>query len=162
MIDNHSLLKCKRTEPSYNSNRLRKRIRKRPIPDISANLDKIQRELNYTDSFHIRGRKKSARGTQNGVSLRRSRFMGVSRGVNHWQTLINIGKKKRYIDTYTSEVEAAIAFDFYSIGLHGRNAKTNFSYDAELLKQMILSFKHSEGAFNPSNFVQAIQALKAI
>jgi len=76
---------------------------------------------------------KSSRGLHNGKSTRRSQFIGVLRNGKRWQVLINVGKKKKYIGTYAEEKEAAIVHDFYSIGLNGVGAKTNFSYDQTLV-----------------------------
>ena len=42
--------------------------------------------------------------------------------------MISVDKRKSYIGTYVSELEAAQAFDFYSLLIHGFSAKTNFSY----------------------------------
>ena len=83
---------------------------------------------------------KSARGLHNGVSHRRSAFVGVLRNRGRWQVLINEGKKKRYIGTYWTEVEAAIVNDFYSIGINCLKAKTNFYYPQELIISMIESY----------------------
>ena len=33
----------------------------------------------------------------------------------NWQVLINYGKFKKYIGTFSSEKQAAITYDFYSI-----------------------------------------------
>lgn len=161
-VDECSLSKCKTKSSASASSQLRKRMRKRSLPNISKNLDKMLNEITNNVWFMIKGRKKTMRGTHNGASIRRSKFMGVSRNGNHWQTLINVDRKKRYINTFTSELEAAITFDFYSIGIHGWNAKTNFSYNGEFLMQMISSFKSSDGNFDPSDFVQAIEVQQVI
>ena len=94
-------------------------------------------------SFSFKHCVKSARGLHNGVSHRRSIFVGVLRNRERWQVLINEGKKKRYIGTYSTEVEAAIVNDFYSIGINFLKAKTNFHYSQELIISMIESYlKH--------------------
>lgn len=45
-----------------------------------------------------------------------------------WQVLIMIKNKKRYVGSYTNELEAAKAYDFTSIQYHGIRALTNFDY----------------------------------
>jgi hypothetical protein len=62
------------------------------------------------------------------ASKRRSRFIGVCKNGPHWQALISIRQKKTYIGTYTTQEEAASAYDFYCMVVHCLRAKTNFSY----------------------------------
>lgn len=96
---------------------------------------------------YIEGRQmnKDKPGKKN-IRSRSSNFIGVSKNGLHWQVLINYGKTKKYIGTYSSEKEAAIAYDFYSIILNPQRAKTNFSYTSDLLVQMIASYEQSKFA----------------
>lgn len=48
----------------------------------------------------------------------RSRFIGVSKNGNNWQSLIVINNTKVYLGTYKSQEEAAVTFDFYSMVVH--------------------------------------------
>ena len=95
----------------------------------------------------IHGKKKSERKAN---SKRRSDFIGVSRNGPNWQAMISIQKKKAYIGTYQSEKEAAISFDFYSIMIHGLDAKTNFSYSKDMIMNMIINYKSNGNVANLS------------
>ena len=99
---------------------------------------------------------KSARGLHNGISSRRSQFIGVLRNANRWQVLINYRGIKKYIGTYVSEKEAAIIHDFYSIGINGIKGKTNFSYDNELIERMINSYFENDKHFDASKFISQL------
>uniref|UniRef100_A0A7S3N8K2 AP2/ERF domain-containing protein n=1 Tax=Euplotes harpa TaxID=151035 RepID=A0A7S3N8K2_9SPIT len=87
---------------------------------------------------------------------RGSVFMGVSKNGEHWQVMINCGKDKKYIGTYLSEKEAAIAYDFYSICLHESKAKTNFSYDAGMVSRMVENYKRNLHNFTPAEFIDQV------
>ena len=58
--------------------------------------------------------KKKAESKLGPLSSKRSTYIGVSRNGHNWQALITINKKKTYIGSYRSEIDAAIAFDFFS------------------------------------------------
>ena len=137
------------------------RTRKNHLPDVDETLDEVMEELKANNDFYLKGKIKTDRGLHNGLSVRRSQYIGVSKNNSNWQTLISIGKTKRYINTYTSEVEAAISYDFYAVGIHGLKAKTNFSYSARTLREMISSFKLSGSKFTPSDFVDQINPSQA-
>lgn len=47
-------------------------------------------------------------------SKRRSKFTGVFKNGHRWQTLVSIMKKKTYVGTFKTEIEAARVYDFYS------------------------------------------------
>jgi hypothetical protein len=87
----------------------------------------------------ISGRSKSCRGSDD--SVRRSKYIGVSRNGPHWQALIAIKKRKTYIGTYDNQEDAARAFDFYSLLLHSLTAKTNFNYTKGEVLEMIEKFR---------------------
>ena len=110
---------------------IRKRRRKNSIIDIENHLQRLSNLLNRGIIVKIYGRAKSLlnrgprtsqRSNTTGLSLssdlRRSSYIGVSKNGKNWQVLINCGKDKKYIGTYTDEKEAAIAYDFFSICLH--------------------------------------------
>ena len=123
------------------------------LPEIDKNLLKI---LQLSSEISFEHWIKSARGLHNGVSQRRSVFIGVLKNKNRWQVLINNGRHKHYIGTYLSEIEAAIVHDFYSIGINFLKAKTNFFYTKELLVPMIISYFSSGKVFNPSKFISQV------
>ena len=131
------------------------RKRKSNLPDVSRNLKRLQAKINQTSDFSIKAKEKGKRGLHNGTSKRRSKYIGVSRNKTHWQTLINVGRIKRYIGTYQSEIESAMAYDFYAIGLHGQKASTNFTYSSDLLTDMINSYLQSR-SFEPYEFTSRI------
>ena len=72
-----------------------------------------------------------------GNSNRRSAYIGVFKNGSNWQSLISIDKKKTYIGTYLTEFEAARAFDYYSILLHGLTAVTNLNYSKRDIFELI-------------------------
>ena len=87
---------------------------------------------------------------------RSSNYFGVSRNGENWQALINCGKIKKYVGTFSSEREAAISYDFYAIWLHLSKAKTNFTYDSQLIIEMIQSYNRISKSFDPSRFIGRI------
>jgi hypothetical protein len=60
-----------------------------------------------------------------------SRFRGVTwnRKNKRWQASINIGGKYKYLGSFLSEDDAAVAFDRAAVELRGRKARVNFSLD---------------------------------
>mmetsp|Transcript_716 Transcript_716/g.839 ORF Transcript_716/g.839 Transcript_716/m.839 type:complete len:139 (+) Transcript_716:252-668(+) len=128
------------------------RRRKRPIPNVSSTLLEVMKILNKNNSITIKARNKGNRGLHKGLSKRRSLYVGVSKNGIHWQTLINFGKIKKYIGTYSTEKEAALTYDFYAFGVHGLKAKTNFKHAGEQIKNMIQSFIDNDHKFDPSLF----------
>ena len=122
--------------------------RKTNLPDIDGNLIKMLILLNQGIDISFKHSSKSARGLHNGVSHRRSAYVGVLSNRGKWQVLLNEGSIKKYIGTYESEVEAAIVNDFYSIGINFLKAKTNFNYSSDLVMSMIESYFRDENCAN--------------
>ena len=73
-----------------------------------------------------------------GRKPRGSRYRGVSRNGNQWQVLIMVNKKKRYVGSYSNEEEAARAYDKVALQNHGNKAKTNFDYNEEEVKKILM------------------------
>jgi hypothetical protein len=48
-----------------------------------------------------------------------------------------VSKKKRYVGSYSNELEAARAYDKAALQNHGTKAKTNFDYTSEEIKQIM-------------------------
>ena len=124
-----------------------------------ANLDKNANKLltiltmiDSESSVLISGKRK-AESKEGPISDTRSTYIGVSRNGLNWQALISINKRKTYIGSYTSEISAAVAFDFHSILLHFLTAKTNFSYTKEDLISMIINYKENNNSFKVDEFV---------
>lgn len=78
----------------------------------------------------IRTTRKRAKGAD-GENFRGSKFRGVSKNGSQWQVLIMVNKKKRYIGTISTEIEAARLYDKVAIQNHGVKARTNYDYTKE-------------------------------
>jgi hypothetical protein len=113
-------------------------------------LNIILKHHSNGDQLTFKKQKKSTRGLHNGASDRRSQYIGVLKYKEFWQALINVGKTKRYIGTFQTEMQAALAYDFYSIGLHYTNAKINFTYTVDELVPLITEYYNSNREFSPS------------
>uniref|UniRef100_A0A7S3J2Z1 AP2/ERF domain-containing protein n=1 Tax=Euplotes harpa TaxID=151035 RepID=A0A7S3J2Z1_9SPIT len=135
---------------------LNQRKRRKTLPELDGSLATMADFLARNPDFVLSPRDKGTRGLHNGLSNRRSRFIGVSLNGSHWQTLINFKKSKKYIGAYCSEVEAALAYDFYSIALYSFDAKTNFEYGAGLLAEMIAAYFESGRKFEPAAFAARV------
>ena len=133
-----------------------KRTRKNWLPNVDKNLEIILRLACQGNQISFKQSKKWARGLFYGTSKRRSKYIGVLRNREKWQILINEGNKKKYIRTYMTEIEAAVASDFYSIGINGLSAKTNFSYSHDQVMEMINQYFTSDNQFNPSILISLI------
>mmetsp|Transcript_29225 Transcript_29225/g.25845 ORF Transcript_29225/g.25845 Transcript_29225/m.25845 type:complete len:134 (+) Transcript_29225:167-568(+) len=112
------------------------RTRKATPLEVRKNLKEMYEELKE-GGFYFNKRVKTTRGLHKGHSRRRSRYVGVSKNRHHYQTLLTTKRNKKYIGTYLTEEQAALTYDFYSFGLNGLNAKTNFSHSGEEVMQMI-------------------------
>ena len=118
---------------------------------------KLLKRITANRDIEFISNNKSSRGLHNGTSNRRSRYIGVIKNGNRWQVLINDGRVKKYIGTYKFEKDAAIAHDFYSIGIKGMKGKTNFSYDREMVERMINSYFENNRYFDPLQFSSQIE-----
>lgn len=87
-----------------------------------------------------------------GRSKRRCKYTGVTKNSSNYQTLIVIDGKKTYVGSYTMEILAAYTFDFYSLLLHSVRAKTNFSYTADEVMEMLANFKAHDNKFDPYDY----------
>ena len=137
---------------------VKQRRRRSSLPDIDANLFKLLKLITSNKSVEFTHIEKSSRGLHNGLSNRRSRFVGVLKNGNRWQVLINVGRVKKYIGTYKFEKDAAIGHDFYSIGINGKKGKTNFSYSKDLIEWMINSYFENDRYFDPTLFSNQIES----
>ena len=55
--------------------------------------------------------------------------------------------------------DAAVAHDFYSIGINGKKGKTNFSYSKDLIEWMINSYFENNRYFDPSLFSSQVDSV---
>jgi len=94
----------------------------------------------------ISSKTKSSRSTDN--NHRKSMYIGVSKNGPSWQALITVNKRKTYIGTYSTQIEAAIAFDKYSILLNNLTAKTNFSYTKDDLISIVADYRRNKNISN--------------
>jgi hypothetical protein len=100
---------------------------------------------------------KNKKDNQISGQSRASKFKGVSKNGNNWQVLININYNKKYVGTFETEVQAALAYDFYAISFHKLEAKTNFSYSQELIADMISGYLSNNNEFIPRNFEDRVK-----
>ena len=85
----------------------------------------------------IANEKKQTRNKAEKEFYRGSQFRGVSINGNRWQVFIIIKNKKYYAGQMDTEVEAAKLYDKLIILHGGLTVKTNFSYSAQDLKELI-------------------------
>jgi hypothetical protein len=133
--------------------KIKTRRRKKELPALDKKINAVFNQISSGEIIGFKGCPKSMKGMCRNKSDRRSRFIGVSKNSQNWQVLINLGDFKKYIGTYSTEKEAAIAYDFYSIVLNGYKANTNFSYELRTIVDMISNYKINDRIFNPSDFV---------
>jgi len=69
---------------------------------------------------------------------RSSKYRGVSKNGNKWQSLIMVNKKNYFLGRYPSEEFAARVYDIQAIKAWGIKAKTNFVYDNNQIKKIYL------------------------
>ena len=65
-----------------------------------------------------------------------SKYRGVTKNRKKWQVYISIKRKNVYLGSYSSEVIAAKIYDLMAIKKSGNNAKTNFKYNNEQIKEI--------------------------
>lgn len=135
---------------------IKNRRRRNSLPDVEKQLRILIDLLNNREISSIHGRAKNVNALGEDNSGRRSMYIGVSKNGQNWQVLINMGKFKKYIGTYPTEKEAAIVYDFYSICLHLKKAKTNFTYKRDVLFDMIHSFKQNDNTLDPVMFLSVV------
>ena len=78
-------------------------------------------------------------------------YIGVFKNGEKWQALISIQKKKTYIATFDSGLEAAKAFDLLSIILNKYLAKTNFDYWKQDIHDLLERFSFIIESLNESS-----------
>jgi len=135
---------------------VRKRKRKNNLPEIETHIKDLQTLIKNGSLMFIRYTSKNLNALTVDNCKRRSQYTGVSRNGRNWQVLVNMGKEKKYIGSYTSEKEAALAYDFYTICLHKTKAKTNFNYHSSLIEQMIESYRGNKNVFVPTEFISVV------
>ena len=122
--------------------------------DISSKIDEL---LNLLSTSADTSKPLIYKGIKNkyraeGLRGSKSKYIGVTLNKNSWQALISVQKKKTYIGSFCEEIIAALAFDFYSISLHGLQALTNFDYTKQEIINMINNYKINENKFVPEEY----------
>ncbi|CAI2359648.1 unnamed protein product [Moneuplotes crassus] len=105
--------------------------------DITDKLTVLRGLLLKTRVSSLRCSAKKTRYTKNKYLGRRSKYIGVTRNNIHWQALINVDHKKKYIGTFIDEIEAAKTYDLYALAMQGRRANLNFSYKPQKMIEII-------------------------
>ena len=146
----------KQQEAGECNNELKKEIktrkRRNSALDIEECIQSICRLLDNGTLKFIVGKAKVRPPSYETPKGRGSYYIGVSKNGENWQVLINYGKFKKYIGTFSSEKQAAITYDFYSIWLHLTRAKTNFTYNSEIIREMIQSYNSTSKVFDVERF----------
>lgn len=93
---------------------------------------------------------KKAAPRSNKPGKTRSKYIGVTKNKDQWQTLVTIGKRKSYVGGYKDETFAAVTFDFYSLVLHGYRAVTNFSYNKSMILELLSNYEQNNNKVVPS------------
>lgn len=138
---------------SRDESSLKSRKKRISLPDLRDSIVQLLKMLDNHQINGFRSCEKIERKNSKHLSGRQSKFIGVSKNGNYWQVLKNFNKVKKYIGGYTNELEAAIAYDFYSMVIDHKRARTNFSYTKEEVKEMVNQFVANNQQFVPSLYL---------
>ena len=157
-----SALSYKSHETSYDKphktdqKAIKTRRRRNILPNLDSDLLRLLEKARNGDLEEVFSEKKLMKSQMNKSSRRSSQYIGVSKNGDNWQSLINHGHSKKYIGTYSNEIEAAIAYDFFAIALQGSKSRINFKYNCEILADMINSYFEDARTLNPNKFVSRL------
>ena len=70
-------------------------------------------------------------------AIRGSKYRGISKNGNKWQTIVTFKKINEYVGVFETEEIAARIYDIVSIKNRGIKAKTNFKYDISQIQKII-------------------------
>ncbi|CAI2381598.1 unnamed protein product [Moneuplotes crassus] len=115
----------------------RKPKSKRRKFDIREDLLKLRSSILNEKITEFPSTQKKAKSANKKHLKRRSEYIGVSRNNSNWQALINVNKAKKYIGTFADEIQAARAYDLFSVAVRGEDASLNFDYSAEEMLEKI-------------------------
>jgi hypothetical protein len=80
-------------------------------------------ELNQAKKTKSSSKFKALLKLQQSLNTGSSKYRGVSKNGNQWQAIIMVNNKKRYVGSYSQEVQAARAYDIAAIQNHGDKVK---------------------------------------
>lgn len=141
---------------AFSRKEIKKRKRRNSALDIDSCIENLSSLLSNNSLRFVVGKIKIRPPNFETPKGRSSSYIGVSKNGDNWQVLINCGKFKKYIGTFSSEKHAAITYDFYSICLHLSKAKTNFTYDSQLISEMVESYESNSKSFDASVFLNRV------
>lgn len=72
------------------------------------------------------------------------------------KSLSTVESSNKYIGTFVNEKQAAITYDFYAICLHLAKAKPNFTYDSQLIAEMVDSYDSISKTFDATRFIDRV------
>lgn len=144
-------------DKSFSNKVVKRRARRSRSFDITSSINALLYKIRCGELSDRDFQNKAVSKSRN-LSLRRSsKFIGVSQNGDNWQAMINSGRGKQYIGTYASELEAGIAYDFYSFAVHQCSRKTNFSYDATIFETIAKSYFQNGKILNTSEFMHLVK-----
>lgn len=153
-------LGTKKNNTSTGKDKIKYRKKRIGLPDLQSNVQNLLNMLNQNDINGFSKCKKISRKSSKRLSNRQSKYIGVSRNGNYWQVLKNHDQKKKYIGGFTEELEAAISYDFYSMIIDLNQARTNFEYSEELVREMVATFMSDDQVFKPADYVSRLSLAK--
>ncbi|CAI2359895.1 unnamed protein product [Moneuplotes crassus] len=135
-------------EEAKNIKTLQKRRSRSTKLDIRKSLIRLRKRIMSKNTMKFTQTLKKNRGNPNKYLGRRSQYIGVTKNNTNWQALINVKGAKKYIGTFLHEVEAAKAYDLYSLAMQGKKASLNFNYTGKEMAKMI-SYFLAHGSIKP-------------
>jgi hypothetical protein len=136
---------------------VKRRTRRGSQLDISSNLRDLLSKINNGDVSDRDFQDKIMNKSRNPALKRSSKFIGVSRNGDNWQAMINNGRGKNYIGTYSSEKEAGIAYDIHCFAIHQCSKKTNFSYNVAVMEKIICDYFENDKILDASKYMHLIE-----
>ncbi|CAI2378955.1 unnamed protein product [Moneuplotes crassus] len=116
--------------------------------DIRKRLIRLKKRILAKNILEFSHSVRKTRGASDKYLGRRSQYIGVTKNTTNWQALINVKGAKKYIGTFVHEVEAAKAYDLYSVAMKGKKASCNFTYTGKEMTKMI-SYFLTHGSIKP-------------